>query len=346
MPFSDILGQEKARSFLRQVITREKMPHAYLFTGIPGVGKKSTAQALAMALNCLSPRDGDACGSCASCRKIQEGNAPDFQVIYPERGSIGIDQIRELNHGLAFSPLAAQFRVLVICKSEAMTPEAANAFLKTLEEPPLGNILILTATEPLDLLPTIVSRCQKVSFQPLPRAVVARWINEKKELSRKESEIIAALSGGSIGRAAEMVESRFLEQREEWLVRITELPALPKPSSLVAAYTWAEELRAGGSRGGEETLLRPADVLDIWKSWYRDLLLAKVGSGEHSLLNMDFAQNLKKIAKGFSIKNLVKSFFLIDRASRHLEENRNTALVLEHLVLQLRTLTGSPKGGL
>jgi len=324
MRFSDILGQEKAQHFLRQVMAREKMPHAYLFTGIPGVGKKSTAQALAMALNCFSPQDGDACGSCASCRKILSGNAPDFQVIRQGGSKIGIDQIREVNHGLSFAPLSARYRVVVICQSETMTPEAANAFLKTLEEPSPGNIFILTATEPLDLLPTIVSRCQRVSFQPLPRAVVAAWISEKRGLSGKKADILGGLSGGSIGRALDMVEGDFLEKREVWISRIAELAAFPKTKALGAAFKWAEEIKTG----------------DIRKSWYRDLLLAKAEGREQSFMNRDFSQNLKKMSKGFRIKHLAESFFLIDRAQMDLVENRNSALVLEHLVLQLRALAG------
>jgi DNA polymerase III subunit delta' len=340
MRFSDILGQEKAQHFLRQVMAREKMPHAYLFTGIPGVGKKSTAQALAMALNCFSPQDGDACGSCASCRKILSGNAPDFQVIRQGGSKIGIDQIREVNHGLSFAPLSARYRVVVICQSETMTPEAANAFLKTLEEPSPGNIFILTATEPLDLLPTIVSRCQRVSFQPLPRAVVAAWISEKRGLSGKKADILGGLSGGSIGRALDMVEGDFLEKREVWISRIAELAAFPKTKALGAAFKWAEEIKTGDIRGGQGTGFGPTAVLDIWKSWYRDLLLAKAEGREQSFMNRDFSQNLKKMSKGFRIKHLAESFFLIDRAQMDLVENRNSALVLEHLVLQLRALAG------
>lgn len=344
MRFSDILGQEKAQHFLRQVMAREKMHHAYLFTGIPGVGKKSAAQALAMALNCLAPQDGDACGSCASCRRILSGNAPDFQLIRPGVGKIGIDQIREVNHDLSFAPLSALYRVVVICQSETMTREAANAFLKTLEEPSPGNIFVLTATEPLDLLPTIVSRCQRVSFQPLPRALVANWISEKTFLSGKEADIVAGLSGGSMGRALEMVESEFLEKREEWLARIAELPAFPKTKALGAAFKWAEEIKTGGDTpGGQGSGFGPAAVLDIWKSWYRDLLLAKAEGREQSFMNRDFSQNLKKISKGFKIKNLTESFFLIDRAQMDLVGNRNSALVMEHLVLQLRSLVGGSR---
>jgi DNA polymerase III subunit delta' len=341
MRFSDILGQERALGFLRQVMASEKMPHAYLFTGIPGVGKKSTAQALAMALNCVSPGDGDACGSCPSCRKIVGGNEPDFQVIRPDGNKIGIDQIRELNRGLSFAPLSARLRVIVICRSEAMTPEAANAFLKTLEEPPPDNIFILTATEPLDLLPTVVSRCQRISFQPLSTAAVAGLISEKEGLSGGDADIIAGLSGGSLGRALAMAESDFLENREKWLARIAKLPSFSRAKALGAAFTWAEDLRTSDARSGPGKILGLAAVLDIWKSWYRDLLVSKAEDRENAFMNRDFSQNLKKISKRFTIKSLARSFHLIDRAQMELMENRNSALVLEHLVSRLRGLVDS-----
>jgi DNA polymerase-3 subunit delta' len=320
------------------------MPHAYLFTGIPGVGKKSTAQALAMALNCVSPQQGDACGSCASCRKILSGNAPDFRLIQPDGNKIKINQIRELNRELSFAPLSARYRVFVICQSEVMTLEAANAFLKTLEEPPPGNIFILTASEPLDLLPTVVSRCQAVSFQPLLRAVVAGWIREKKGISESDANIIAGLSGGSLGRALNMAESEFLEKREKWLARIAKLPTFPREKALGAAFKWAEELKVSDIRDEPERGSGPSAVLDIWKSWYRDLLVSKAEDREQALMNSDFSQNLKKMSNRFTIKSLGRSFHLIDRAQMDLLENRNSALVLEHLVLRLRELAGSESG--
>lgn len=343
MRFSDILGQEKAKGFLNRVMALEKIPHAYLFVGVTGIGKKSTAEALATALNCISPKDGDGCGTCPSCHRIASGNDPDFTVVRPDGRKIKIDQIRGLNRGLAFAPVSARYRVIVICQAEAMTAEAANAFLKTLEEPPPGNIFILTAAEPLDLLPTIVSRCQKISFQPLPIPAIANWLAEKEGMSGERSNTIARLSCGSLGRAAEMAESGFLEKRDEWLSRIAELPWLTADEALNAVFEWAEGFKAlqmSGEKNGDADLLA---VLDFWKSWYRDLLVVKAGAEDEYLVNGDYSRKLKKVSSGYKMTCLVKSFHLIDRAQRELAENRNVILVMEHLVRKLKTLAGAPE---
>ncbi|MBW2202876.1 MAG: ATP-binding protein, partial [Deltaproteobacteria bacterium] len=151
MLFSEIIGQEKAKRFLKRVMSEERIPHAYLFTGIPGIGKTSMAKALTMALNCHEQNDFDGCGQCPSCRQLLGGNFPDFIHIKPDGQNIRIEQIRDLNRSLSFAPLSAEHRVCVVQQAEAMTGEAANSFLKTLEEPPPGNILILNAREPRDL---------------------------------------------------------------------------------------------------------------------------------------------------------------------------------------------------
>ena len=245
MLFSQIICQEEAKQFFKRVMFKERIPHAYLFTGIPGIGKTSTAKALTMALNCHAPADLDGCGTCPSCHQILGGNFPDFIPIKPDGRNIKIEQIRDLNRRLSFAPVSAKYRVCVIQQAEVMTKEAANSFLKTLEEPPSGNILILNAIEPLDLLPTIVSRCQRVPFQPLPVEAMTDWLIKEKGISRQTATIVARASGGSLGSALKMSEDVFFKKRETWLSGLLKLPRLSKGDALQMAVESAKKDKNG-----------------------------------------------------------------------------------------------------
>ena len=338
--FSEIMGQERAKKFLKGVMARDKIPHAYLFTGISGVGKASTASALALALNCREPVAGDSCGQCPSCRQLKGGNAPDFTLIEPDGQAIKIDQIRELNRSLGFAPISGRYRLCFMKRSETMTDEAANAFLKTLEEPPPGNILILSATEPRDLLQTIVSRCQRVAFQPLCDRDITRWLTERKGLKEDMALAFARISAGSLGRALKMCESDFFEKRQEWILRLIKLPDFTKENTIEAALDCAGEPKKGLLDGTESDEAGLLDMLGIWKSWYRDLLLLKAGGGDHLLMNMDFSHKLKNLAKRFTISAPADSLLLLDKAERDLRRQRNRILVMENLLFGLRRLAG------
>ncbi len=338
MQFSQVLGQERAKRFLKQAMSREKIPHAYLFTGISGVGKTSMAMALATALNCTNPVDYDGCGQCLPCHLMISGNFPDFVSIRPQGQSIRIDQMRELTRGFGFPPASGRYRICVIHQAETMTVEAANSFLKALEEPPPGNILILKATEPMDLLPTIVSRCQRVPFQPLKVSEIMNWLVEKKGLSSETAKALALISGGSLGRALQMCGKDFLDRRQEWLLRVIRLAGLSRDNALDAAFEWAGEdhkkaldITEGGGPG-----LR--DMLIVWESWYRDLLLLKAGCREELLINQDLSRKLKKTAKNHSIDNLIGSVLAIEQSQRDLRRMRNPQLVMEHMVMGINGL--------
>ncbi len=340
LSFSEIIGQEKAKRFLKQVMAREKMPHAYLFTGIAGVGKTSTAMALAMAVNCDSPVKGDSCGKCPSCRKMNSGNFPDFISVRrrPDKKNILIEQIKDLNRELRFAPVSGRYRVCLIQQAEIMTLEAANSFLKTLEEPPPGNILILNAVDPRDLLPTIVSRCQRVSFSPLPFEDIADWLVKTRDVDKETAEVLAKISGGSPGRALKRSEGDFLEKRQEWLLSLVNLPGLSKDKAIHMAFEYAEkDGKKDTERSGNSETGVPA-MLAVWESWYRDLLLLRAGGPPNLLINEDFSQKLKKIAEKFIIKSLIESVLAIDRAQQDLRRYRNKKLVMEHTVLRLKHL--------
>jgi len=343
LSFSQIIGQEKAKRFLKQVMAREKMPHAYLFTGIAGVGKTSTAVALTMALNCDSPVKGDSCGKCPSCRKMISGNFPDFISISrrPDKKNISIEQIKDLNRELRFAPVSARYRVCLIQQAEIMTVEAANSFLKTLEEPPPGNILILNAVDPRDLLPTIVSRCQRVSFSPLPFKDIADWLVKERDVDKETAEVLAKVSYGSPGRALKMSEGNFLEKRQEWLLSLVNLPGLSMEKAVDMAFEYAEkDKKKNTERSGSDETGVPA-MLAVWESWYRDLLVVRAGGPAHLLINADFSQNLKKVAEKSIIKTLIDSILAIDRAQQDLRRYRNKKLVMEHTVLGLKHLADS-----
>ena len=336
MRFSEIIGQEKAKRFFRRVMSAERIPHAYLFTGIAGIGKTSAAMALTMALNCQRPTEIEACGVCPPCRQMLGGNFPDFISIKPDGQTIKIEQIRELNRRLSFAPVSAKYRVCVIQEAEAMGTEAANSFLKTLEEPPSGNILVLNAVEPLNLLPTIVSRCQRVPFQPLPIETMIAWLIREKKLDRQKATIAARASDGSLGRALRMSENVFFEKRSAWISGLLKLPQLSKGDALeMAVQTAAKEKGRGttNTETGEPGLL---EMLALWGGWFRDLLVVKVGGPRHLITNVDFQDQLKNIVQNVTLEGLMNSLLAVDQAVRDVRRMGNLQLVMEHTILSLQ----------
>jgi len=336
--FSQILGQERAKEFLKQALSREKLPHAYLFTGIPGIGKTSMAIALTMALNCREPVNYDACGHCPPCRQMMGGNFPDFLSVRPDGQNIKINQIRGLNRKLCFAPISGKYRVSIIYRAETMTNEAANSFLKTLEEPPPGNILILNATEPLDLLATIVSRCQKVPFNPLPVQGMADWLVENRKLDEEKAIVLARISGGSLGLAQKMCDGDFFDKRQEWLSRLTMLPGFSKQKALEMAVEYSKEFSKTDPEKPKNGKPIMMDMLAIWESWYRDLLVLTTGGSTNLIINVDLSHKLKKIIGRYSIDYLINSLMSIDQAQQDLLRMRNSRLVIEHTVLKLNSL--------
>lgn len=332
--FSQIIGQEKAIGILRRVMERDRIPHAYLFVGIPGIGKRTTAMAFARFVNCEARVDGDGCGRCVPCRQFMGGNFPDLEQIEPDGQVIKVERIRELNRVFEYKRVSGRYRVCIIQQAEKMTEEAANAFLKTLEEPPEGNIIILGVTEPLDLLPTIVSRCQQISFRPLPSDMIATWLMENKVVDAEKALVLARTSEGSLGRALEMLEDDYFERRQDDIFKINSLQSLPPVKALETVLEFVHRVKKGSE--ANDSTAGIAQLLGTWKTWYRDLLLLKVKGREDLLFNVDFSQRLKNTARNLSIESLIKSILLLDQAQRDILRARNRELVLENAVLTIK----------
>jgi DNA polymerase-3 subunit delta' len=271
---------------------------------------------------------------------MKNGNFPDFLSIKPQGQNVKIDQIRDLNRTLSFAPFSGRYRVSVIYRAETMTAEAANSFLKTLEEPPQGNILILNATEPLDLLPTIVSRCQKVPFQPLSAQDITYWLVKERSLDDETAAVVASSSGGSLGRALKMCGGDFVQKRQDWLQRLIGLPGLSSEKAIDMALECVREDKKQDLDESETWEANLMDMLAIWETWYRDLLLIRVGGLNHLIINVDFFHKLQNTAEKFKIEDLKNSIFAIDKSQRDLQRMRNSKLVLQYTVLSLKRLAG------
>lgn len=316
-----VVGHKWAVDLLKRALASERVAHAYLLTGPPQIGKRSLALNFAQALNCLDQEK--PCGQCLACSKIAHGSHPDVQVIQGEGRTIKIDQMRTLRHEAALFPLEGRWKVYIIRQMEQATAEAANCLLKTLEEPPSHVILMLTASEAEALLPTIVSRCQVLNLRPLATETVQRSLQERWGVDAKRAQLLARLSGGRLGWAvAAGQDDAILDQREKHLDEMMELMGQGR----VERMGYARQL----SHNPEAV----RELLHLWLSWWRDLLLTASGSSA-GIVNIDRGGTLRVQAQRYSLAQVRDFVKALRAAAWRLEHNANTRLTLEVLMLGL-----------
>lgn len=326
-----IIGHDWAVDLLHTAVVHNRIGHAYLITGQAQVGKATLARTFAQALNCESDyAESRPCGICRSCQLITAGRHPDVRHITPnisDRGkaSIKIEQIRELQKELNLGTIEARYKIAIIEQFDAANPSAANAFLKTLEEPPASVILILTAAEADALLPTIGSRCRTISLRPMPTAVVQDALIHNWQMPTDQARLLAHLANGRLGWAVQAAENTaVLDTRHE---QIEQLHAL-LTEKRVGRFVVADKL-------AKKAELLP-EWLQTWLGWWRDLLVIQRGEGlldTAVVINIDHLDQLQQYAQTWTPTQVQKSLKQTSLALWQLERNGNTRLVLENLFL-------------
>ncbi len=322
-----VVGHEWAVALLRRSLAEGRVGHAYLITGSPQIGKTTLAQTFARALNCTQPETYERpCDACRSCRLVRDGNHPDVQVLEPDGVYLKIGQIRVLQHQVVLSPMEGRWKVYILREMERATSEAANALLKTLEEPPSHAVLILTASEAEALLPTIVSRCQPIPLRPLSRQLVKQALVERWQMPLERASLLANLSGGRLGWAVEVSQNpSVLERRSQWLDELRELMGQGRAER----FAYAEKL----SR--DPVTLR--EVMASWLTWWRDLLIMAHGSTA-TLTHQDRSVDLHYLAEKLQPDQARQAVEAIRAAIQSLDSNVNPRLTVEVLMLNLPTV--------
>lgn len=333
-----VIGHEWALDQLRHSVAAGSDAHAYLLSGVAGLGKALIALRLAQALNC-EVRPGDPCLACRACKRIERGSHPDVRVAGMASQAVGlkadeaarqkelkIATVREWQRDISLRPYEGRRRVLILHDAERLSEEASNAMLKTLEEPPPYATLVLVANS-VDLLPTIVSRCRVLRLRPLPRRTVAAAL-EERGVAPADAALIAAWSGGRIGHALAQVERPDeIAQRDEQLVALLAV----HEQGRAAGMRWAEQ-RAKEYRSGEQETVFA--WLELWQGWWRDVLLTAAGSPA-GVVNVDRREELERAAARHGLPELYAFIARISQAAQQLRENGNPQLVLESLALHL-----------
>ena len=318
MGFGEIIGHDRQLSTLRSALTSNRLHHAYFFAGPEGVGKRTTAIALAKAVHCMQ-LDDDFCAQCVNCARISDGNHPDVRFVEPLAGKkeISIQQIRELERELNYRSFSGGRKIAVIDPATSMNLASQNALLKTLEEPPQDLLILLIAANAGALLPTVRSRCLRLPFAPLTRREVAGFLQAKLAMNTGDAEFLAALSMGSIGAAVNLDKDELIEKRRNWVDVLSSLKAGDHHAAMLAA----EALSANRD-----------DALKFLKwseSWYRDVLVHAITDNAGALVNLDLLEQIRQQSVSNGAETALNAISRVADAAAGIQRNLNRRMVLE-----------------
>ncbi len=321
-----VIGHQWAIELLQKQQHTGHPPHALLITGPAHVGKSTVGRFIAQSLTCQN--ENKPCGQCTSCRKIYSGNHPDIR-FFDDDEPIKIDQVRDIQRSLSLSPVESNYRVTLLCNFERATTAAANALLKTLEEPASNVILILTAIEASRLLPTINSRCQLLNLRTVPQQLLLDALQTEWHAAPEQAELLTRLSGGRPGWAIRALsDDVFLAERQQRLQEMVNLLYMSRAKRL--AYTQ--------NFGRDPAQLKI--VLALWLTLWRDLLLLKSGS-QAPLINIDWHEALRPVAAHITLAQVHAMIIQLRNRLHNLERNVNPRLILDITLLKLPKLKHS-----
>ncbi|MDE0404049.1 MAG: DNA polymerase III subunit delta' [Nitrospira sp.] len=328
MPFANVIGQEGPKRKIRTALAQEAIGHAYLFSGDDGIGKRLMALRFAQALSCEAPPSSsqpDSCGRCRACEQIDSGTYPDLLVIEPEQDKanpqIKIDRVREIERHVIYRPLLSTRKVCIIDDADRLNANAANAFLKTLEDPPEHSLFILVTSQPLRLLATVRSRCLTLRFSPATPDQFEGALALKQAAAIEEARFLSRVCGNRIG-AALRTDLSELRSRHDQFFDLCRSETLTHPTAVLQQ---AEELSKA----------QPfPDLIDWLSHGLRDVLLMTIGTRQDLLLHQSQIPLLEQIAASLTPADVVELMDILQTLEQAPTQNLNLQLCLENFLFR------------
>mgnify|MGYP003508507432 CR=1 FL=1 len=324
--FKDIIGQEQIKEHLQNALATGKVSHAYIINGEKSSGKEFIAKIFAMALQCEQGGT-EPCNECRSCKQTLSKNQPDIIYVSHEKpNTISVDDIRaQINNDVAIKPYSSKYKVYIINEAEKMTPQAQNAILKTLEEPPAYAVILLLVSNVNTLLPTILSRCVVLNMKPVRDALVKKYLMEELQVPDYKAEVCVAFARGNVGKAKLLASSEEFENVKAEALSLLKYIKDMEIQEIVAAIKKINEYK-----------LKINDYMDIMSIWYRDVLLFKATNDVNHMVFKEEVQTIRKVAARSSYEGIERVIKALDTAKKRLDANVNFDLVMELLLLEVQ----------
>lgn len=324
--FKDVVGHKDILKYISSAVENNRVSHAYILNGERGSGKKMLANLFAMTLLCETG-DNEPCGKCHSCKQAENGNHPDIiRVTHEKPNSISVDDIRtQVNNTVDIKPYQGPYKVYIIPQADMMTPQAQNAILKTIEEPPSYAVFLLLTENAETLLPTINSRCVMLKLRNIKDTLIKKYLMENLEIPDYKADMCTAFAQGNMGRAIMLANSDHFNEIREEAVQLLKHISEMELNEIVAAVKNISVYK-----------LEITDYLDIIMIWYRDVLLYKATKEIDKVVFKDQLQSIKEQARKSSYEGIELILESLEKAKARLKANVNFDLVMELLFLTIK----------